>query len=157
MFSKNIIFKNFKGKNNKLSKKIKKILNRELIISNPLLNSLTTDYKYSFKKKDLKKFQNFKFFNLIGIGGSVLGKEAIYDFLNHKVKKKFKFYSNLVNNNISKSKNKKLNLIISKSGNTIETISNFNLILKNQKNNKNVVITENKNKFLTLLEKKLKA
>ncbi len=157
MFSKNIIFKNFKGKNNKLSKKIKKILNRELIISNPLLNSLTTDYKYSFKKKDLKKFQNFKFFNLIGIGGSVLGTEAIYDFLNHKVKKKFKFYSNLVNNNISKSKNKKLNLIISKSGNTIETISNFNLILKKQNKNKNVIITEKTNNFLTLLAKKLKA
>ena len=91
------------------------------------------------------------------MGGSILGSEAIYDFLNHKIKKKFEFYNNLKSKNITKSKNKKVNLIISKSGNTLETISNFNLILKNQKKNKNVIITENKNNFLTLLAKKLKA
>jgi len=48
-------------------------------------------------------------------------------------------------------------LIISKSGNTLETITNFNLILKNQKSNKNIIITENKDSFLNLLAKKLKA
>ena len=48
-------------------------------------------------------------------------------------------------------------MIISKSGNTLETISNFNLILKSQKKNKNIVITENKTSFLTSLANKLKA
>jgi len=158
MFSKNIIFKNFKGLNNiNQNKKINKLLKKELIINHSLLNSLTDKYKYSFKKKDVKKLQNFKLYNLIGMGGSILGSEAIYDFLNHKIKKKFEFYNNLKSKNITKSKNKKVNLIISKSGNTLETISNFNLILKNQKKNKNVIITENKNNFLTLLAKKLKA
>ena len=158
MFSKNIIFKNFKGLNNiNQNKKINKLLKKELIINRPLLNSLTNKYKYSFKKKDVKKLQNFKLYNLIGMGGSILGSEAIYDFLNHKIKKKFEFYNNLKSKNITKSVNKKVNLIISKSGNTLETISNFNLILKNQKKNKNVIITENKNNFLTLLAKKLKA
>ena len=158
MFSKNIIFKNFKRLNNiNQNKKINKLLKKELIINHPLLNSLTNKYKYSFKKKDVKKLQNFKLYNLIGMGGSILGSEAIYDFLNHKIKKKFEFYNNLKSKNITKSKNKKVNLIISKSGNTLETISNFNLILKNQKKNKNVIITENKNNFLTLLAKKLKA
>jgi len=158
MFSKNIINKNFKGLNNiNQNKKINKLLKKELIINHPLLNSLTNKYKYSFKKKDVKKLQNFKLYNLIGMGGSILGSEAIYDFLNHKIKKKFEFYNNLKSKNITKSKNKKVNLIISKSGNTLETISNFNLILKNQKKNKNVIITENKNNFLTLLAKKLKA
>jgi len=158
MFSKNIIFKNFKGSNNiNQNKKINKLLKKELIINYPLLNSLTNKYKYSFKKKDVKKLQNFKLYNLIGMGGSILGSEAIYDFLNHKIKKKFEFYNNLKSKNITKSENKKVNLIISKSGNTLETISNFNLILKNQKKNKNVIITENKNNFLTLLAKKLKA
>ena len=158
MFSKNIIFKNFKGLNNiNQNKKINKLLKKELIINHPLLNSLTNKYKYSFKKKDVKKLQNFKLYNLIGMGGSILGSEAIYDFLNHKIKKKFEFYNNLKSKNITKSENKKVNLIISKSGNTLETISNFNLILKNQKKNKNVIITENKNNFLTLLAKKLKA
>jgi len=158
MFSKNIIFKNFKGSNNiNQNRKINKLLKKELIINYPLLNSLTNKYKYSFKKKDVKKLQNFKLYNLIGMGGSILGSEAIYDFLNHKIKKKFEFYNNLKSKNITKSENKKVNLIISKSGNTLETISNFNLILKNQKKNKNVIITENKNNFLTLLAKKLKA
>ncbi len=158
MFSKNIIFKNFKGSNNiNQNRKINKLLKKELIINYPLLNSLTNKYKYSFKKKDIKKLQNFKLYNLIGMGGSILGSEAIYDFLNHKIKKKFEFYNNLKSKNITKLENKKVNLIISKSGNTLETISNFNLILKNQKKNKNVIITENKNNFLTLLAKKLKA
>ena len=158
MFSKNIIFKNFKGSNNiNQNRKINKLLKKELIINYPLLNSLTNKYKYSFKKKDVKKLQNFKLYNLIGMGGSILGSEAIYDFLNHKIKKKFEFYNNLKSKNITKLENKKVNLIISKSGNTLETISNFNLILKNQKKNKNVIITENKNNFLTLLAKKLKA
>ena len=158
VISKNIIFKNFKGLNNiNQNKKINKLLKKELIINHPLLNSLTNKYKYSFKKKDVKKLQNFKLYNLIGMGGSILGTEAIYNFLNHKIKKKFEFYNNLKSKNITKSKNKKVNLIISKSGNTLETISNFNLILKNQKKNKNVIITENKNNFLTLLAKKLKA
>ena len=158
IISKNIIFKNFKGLNNiNQNKKINKLLKKELIINHSLLNSLTDKYKYSFKKKDVKKLQNFKLYNLIGMGGSILGSEAIYDFLNHKIKKKFEFYNNLKSKNITKSKNKKVNLIISKSGNTLETISNFNLILKNQKKNKNVIITENKNNFLTLLAKKLKA
>jgi len=155
MLSKNIIFKNSINKNR--NKKISNLLKQELINNYTLLNSLTSKYKYSFKKKDIKKLQKYKFYNLIGMGGSTLGTEAIYDFLNFKVKKKFKFYNNLQNQNILKSNNKKVNLIISKSGNTLETISNFNLILKNQKNNKNVVITENKNNFLNLLAKKLKA
>ena len=85
MFSKNIIFKNFKRLNNiNQNKKINKLLKKELIINHPLLNSLTNKYKYSFKKKDVKKLQNFKLYNLIGMGGSILGSEAIYYFLNHK-------------------------------------------------------------------------
>ena len=158
MLSKNIVFKNFKlKKNTKKNKIIKKLLQKELIDSLPLLNSLTSNYKYSFKKKDINKLKKYKLFNLIGMGGSILGTEAIYDFLGHKINKKFKFYNNLQNKNILKKKNKNVNLIISKSGNTLETIVNFNLILKNQKQNKNIIITEKKNSILTLLAQKLKA
>ena len=158
MLSKNVIYKSLKNYINKnQNKKISNLFKKILIDNHALLNSLTSNYKYSFKKKDVKKLQKYKFYNLIGMGGSTLGTEAIYDFLNFKIKKKFKFYNNLQNQNILKSKNKKLNLIISKSGNTLETISNFNLILKNQRKNKNVIITENKNSFLNLLAKKLKA
>ena len=158
MFSKNIVFRNFQLKKNKKEiKKINKIFKKELMLSYPLLNSFTTKYKYSFKKKIIKKYKNYKNINLIGMGGSILGTEAIFDFLKFKIKKKIKFFNKL-NNNIKLQPNKKtINLIVSKSGNTLETISNFNLILKSQKQNKNIVITENKSSFLQSLAKKLKA
>ena len=158
MFSKNIIFKNFQLKKNiKNIKNINKILKKELNLSSSLLNSFTADYKYSFKKNIIKKYKNYKSINLIGMGGSILGAEAIHDFLKLKVKKKIKFFNNL-NNQIKLEPNgKSVNIIISKSGNTLETVSNLNLILKSQNKNKNIVITENKSSFLTSLAKKLKA
>ena len=158
MFSKNIIFKNFQQKKNlKAKKKINNILKKELITSDLLLNSFNENYKYSYKKKFLNKFKNFDTINLIGMGGSILGTEAIYDFLKLKIKKKINFYNNLNSKINFKNKNKTLNLIVSKSGNTLETISNFNVILNSGEKNKNIVITEKKSSFLTKLGNKLKA
>jgi len=159
MLTKNIIFKNFLGKKNNLQiNTLKKIIfNKNLLKNYLLLNSLTTEYKYSYKKKYVQNLKKFKNFNVIGIGGSILGAEAIYDFLKYKIKKNFYFFNNLQSTKIFKSKSKKVNLIISKSGNTLETISNLNLILKNQKKNKNVIITEKNNNYLSVLGKKLKA
>ena len=158
MFSKNIIFKNFQQKKNlKAKKKINNILKKELITSDLLLNSFNENYKYSYKKKFLNKFKNFDTINLIGMGGSILGTEAIYDFLKLKIKKKINFYNNLNSKINFKNKKKTLNLIVSKSGNTLETISNFNVILNSGEKNKNIVITEKKSSFLTKLGNKLKA
>ena len=64
------------------------------------------------------------------MGGSTLGTQAIYNFLNKKIKKKFHFIDNL---QIKQSKNSSVNynnLVISKSGNTIETIVNANILIK---------------------------
>ncbi len=158
MFSKNIIFKIFQQKKNiKMEKKINNILKKELVTSGPLLNSFNKNYKYSFKKEILKKYKKFDTINLIGMGGSILGTEAIYDFLNYKIKKKINFYNNLNNKINFKNKKNSLNLVVSKSGNTLETISNFNVILNSQKKNKNILITEQKSSFLTRLGNKLKA
>ena len=158
MFSKNIIFKNFQIKKNiKNRKKINKILKKELIDSSSLLKSYTSQYKYSYKKNIIKKYNNYQNINLIGMGGSILGTEAIYDFLKFKIKKKIKFFNNLNNKIKLKPKKNEVNLIISKSGNTLETISNLNLILKSKNKNKNIVITEDKSNFLNSLAKKLKA
>jgi glucose-6-phosphate isomerase len=89
------------------------------------------------------------------MGGSSLGTQAIYDFLKYKIKKNFIFINNL-NPRLKKENNKKiLNLIVSKSGNTIETIVNSNILIK--KKDKNIFITENKNNYLHLLAQKLKA
>ena len=50
---------------------------------------------------------------------------------------------------------KYLNLIISKSGNTLETITNANILLS--KRDKNIFITENRKSYLYLLAESLKS
>ncbi len=88
------------------------------------------------------------------MGGSSLGTRAIYNFLKHKIKKKLFFFDNLQPNKMNHSK-KHLNLIISKSGNTLETIVNSNVFTN--KLDKNIFITENKKSYLHELANKLKS
>ncbi len=159
MLTKNIKFKNFiKKKNSKINKILRNILNNKYLIKNyPLLESFNKNYKYSYQKKKVNLFKKFSEVNLVGMGGSILGAETIYNFLNHKINKKFNFYNNLNFQNILKTNKKNINIVISKSGNTLETISNFNLLLQKQNKNKNVILCENKENFLRYLGKKLKA
>ena len=89
------------------------------------------------------------------MGGSSLGTQAIYDFLNHKIKKNFSFLDNLQPNLKNNEKKKYLNLIVSKSGNTIETIANSNIYIK--KKDQNIFITENKKNYLHDLAQNLKS
>ena len=63
------------------------------------------------------------------MGGSILGSQAIYNFLKSKIKKNFLFFNNLNSFQKINKKEKFTNLIISKSGNTLETISNANILL----------------------------
>ena len=137
METKYIIYKNFNNKKKLLNKKkLSNFLNFNVLFQKyPLLKSLTNKYNYSFKKNYLLNFKKYNEFNLIGMGGSILGAQAIYDFLNHKIKKKFFFFNNLQKYKITKSNKKRLNIIISKSGNTLETLSNLNLVLTKQKKN----------------------
>ena len=153
MLSQNIYYKNFKASNiNK--KKITKIFNKFIKSSNQVLLSLGSDYKDSYGKKFLSKITKFNNFRIIGIGGSILGAKAIYKFLN-PLRKKFEFIDNFSNNNFKKNKKKDITLIISKSGNTLETISNVNILVN--KKEKNIFITEKKKSYLTDLANKLKA
>jgi glucose-6-phosphate isomerase len=149
-----MIFKNFLSiKKNKIIKK--DLLN--LLKKQPkLFKTLKPNYKYSYSKKIISKYKKFDNIRIIGMGGSVLGTEAIYDFLKKKIKKKFIFVNNLNSNaDYFNDKNINLNLIISKSGNTLETIANANALIKSK--DRNIVITENKNSYLMDLAKKLKA
>ena len=153
MISQNISFKNFKlkNKNQKLKKKLISILSEE----NEVINSLKKSYKNNYTKKLIKKFKNSKNFRLIGMGGSILGTNTIYEFLKYKIKKNFIFVDNLQAKENKPEKKKFTNLIVSKSGNTLETIVNTNLYLK--KKDKNIFLTENKNNYLYLLAQKLKS
>jgi glucose-6-phosphate isomerase len=154
MISTRISFKNFKSKKVK-SSLVRKKLTTLIKEKNEILKSLSKDYKNNFNHKNLKKFKKSLDCRVIGMGGSSLGAKAIYDFLRHKIKKRFFFIDNLKINNKEKKKKNHNNLIISKSGNTIETIVNVNLLVKKQ--DQNILITENKNNYLNLLAEKLKA
>ena len=112
---------------------------------NEIVNSLSQNYKNSFSKKILSKYKKVSNYRIIGMGGSTLGTQAIYDFLKHKIKNNFVFADNLQVDSI-KEKKKFTNLIVSKSGNTIETIVNTNILIK--KKDRNIFITENKNSYL---------
>ena len=154
MFKKNIEFKNFLLK--KKSKYIKKFF-QELINqyknNNQLLKSLSTSYNYSFKKNKINKFKKGRFFRIIGMGGCILGSEAIYKFLRNK--KKFYFINNLQSLKNNFALKPSTNIIISKSGNTLETVVNINLYCR--KKDKNIIITEKKQSYLSQLAKKLQS
>ena len=152
MISDGIKFNNFKVYKN--SSKIKKQLASLLKENNSIIQSFKNNYKDSFKIKSLQKLKKLKNFRLIGMGGSSLGTEAIYSFLRNKIKKNFIFINDL-DVDIKNTKDKKfLNLVISKSGETIETIINANILIN--KFDKNIFITENKENYLIKLAEKLK-
>ena len=157
MLSKNIRFKNFPNKSNNLSiyrsfNELKKDYFKKKI---KILLSLSKNYKYNYSKRIVLKYKKFQNFKIIGMGGSILGPKAIYQFLNNKVKKNFLFIDNL-HPTLDFCKEKKIvNLIISKSGSTLETISNSNILIKNNK--KNIFIIENKKNYLNTLANQMKA
>ena len=153
MFTKNISFKNFLIRKKNLA--VKKNLNLILNEKDQVIHSLSKFYKDSFNKKNIKHFNKKLDYRIIGMGGSTLGAQAIYDFLKKKIKKIFIFVDNLNAFENKKAKKNLNNLIISKSGNTIETIVNANILVK--KKDKNLFITEKKESYLSLLAQKLKA
>ena len=164
-FINNINIKNIKKNlSGNLSKKFSNLL---LNIKNDIkqnktsISVLNQKYKFSFELSKLKKFKKFKTIVIIGMGGSILGTEAIYGFLKKKIKKKVYFVDNINNDQLSKIKKKSkshevLFIIISKSGNTIETLSNaFSLNIFKNKAKNIIIISEKKNNFLFNLSKKL--
>ena len=153
MLTSSIEFKNFK--NAKQSKLVKKNLNSILSEKSEVLGSLSKSYKNSYKNKILNFFRKKLDYRIIGMGGSILGSQAIYDFLKKKIKRNFYFVDNLQVSNFKKIKKNYNNLIISKSGNTIETIANLNFLVKN--GDKNLILTENKKNSLRKIANQLKA
>jgi glucose-6-phosphate isomerase len=153
MLTQNISFKNFLIHKKKLV--VKKNLNLILNQKTQVISSLSKSYKDSFSKKNTKLFNKKLDYRIIGMGGSTLGAQAIYDFLKKKIKKKFIFVDNLNTSKNKQTKKNLNNLIISKSGNTTETIVNANILIK--KKDRNLFITENRKSYLSLLAQKLKA
>ena len=165
----NLIFKNFidlnyfkKNLYNKNNIKLKKIIKKTFNFLEKkkfTLHVLSKKFDININKSDLKKFNKFQTVVLIGMGGSTLGAEAIYQSLKFKIKKNFYFLDNLdliKIINIKKKIDKKntLFIVVSKSGNTLETLVNSNLF-KNKINHKNtIIITESEKNLLNTFAKK---
>ena len=147
----------------KIHKKFEKIfikINEDIKNTNKTLNVLDSKLKLNFRVKDLNKFRKFKSIAIIGMGGSILGAEAIYNFLEKKIKKKIYFFNNLDEKEIINFKKKRklskvLFIIISKSGNTVETLANtFSLNILKKKSKNIIIISEKKDNALIQLVKK---
>ena len=168
---KNISFSNHIQKNYLKFKSIKDIkkkyqkIKEEIILNldtpKNVLHSLSDKFEFSFKMNDLKKFKKFQTVVIIGMGGSILGSEAIYFFLKKKIKKNFIFLDNIDENKLQSIKKQNISekilfIIISKSGNTIETLANIYALQIIKKKNNIIVISEKKNNYLYSISKKMK-
>ena len=140
MLKKDNFFKSYFINSNKYYNNLiitKKVFNSLVLDFNnseiPLLETYDKSYKFDFSKTTIKKFSKYKNIVVIGMGGSILGTKSIYSFLRKKIKKNFFFFDNLDSNlhlEFKKIKNIKNScfIVVSKSGNTLETITNLNII-----------------------------
>ena len=170
MFKKDNFFKNYFIKSNKYNKnlkKTKKVFNSFLADLNsnqiPLLKSYEKNYEFDFLKTTVTKFSQYKNIVIIGMGGSILGTKSIYSFLKKKIKKEVFFFDNLdLNLNLKYKKIKNLKnscfIVVSKSGNTLETITNLGTIFsKNLLKNRLIIITEITDNALMAIANKYQA
>jgi len=143
----------YKNNLRKCTEIFKNLLNNK---ENFFFNTLSEEYQKSlfFKKKSLKK-KLHKNILVVGMGGSVLGAKMLSSFFG--LDKNYYFLDNLniytVNSFIKKDLSKFSIFIISKSGQTLETLTNCNIILnsfKKRKRNisKNFIIISEKNSIL---------
>ena len=129
----------------------------------PFLHSYEKNYAFDFSKNIVRKFSKYENIIIVGMGGSILGSKSIYSFLRKKINKKVFFFDNLDSNLIlefKKIKNLKNScfVIISKSGNTLETIFNLGVFFsKILLRNNFVIITEIKDNNLIRIANKFNA
>ena len=155
MLKKDNFFKNYfinLSKYNKNLKKTKKVFSSFIVdLKNnqiPLLKSYEKNYEFDFSATTVKKFSKYRNIVVIGMGGSILGTKSIYSFLKKKIKKEVFFFDNLdLNLSLKYKKIKNLKnscfIIVSKSGDTLETITNLGAIFsENLLKNKLIIITE---------------
>ena len=155
MFSKKVKISCFnqKKKGNKNIKKLFSKIIQKRKQSYRVIDTFSNKYRHSYNQKIISNYKKYKTISIFGLGGSSLCIKAIYDFLRFKIRKKVYFYDNL-NVAIPKIvKNKNLDIIISKSGSTLETIVNQNIF----SNSKKLFITEHKKSYLMNLALKLKS
>lgn len=143
----------YKNNLRKCSEIFKNLLNNK---ENFFLNTLSEGYQKSlFLKRIFLKKRIHKNILIIGMGGSVLGTKMLSSFFG--LDRNYFFLDSLnnstVNDFIKKDLSKFSIFIISKSGQTLETLTNCNIILNNFKKikkeiSKNFIIISEKNSVL---------
>jgi glucose-6-phosphate isomerase len=143
----------------KSSEIFKNLINNK---ENFFINTLSEDFQKNLflKKNSLKKKLN-KNILIVGMGGSILGSKMLSSFFD--LDKNYFFLDNLNSSLISEVIKNDLTkfsiFVISKSGKTLETLANCNIILNNFKNrkksiSKNFIIISEKNNTLFNFAKK---
>lgn len=143
----------YKNNLRKCSEIFKNLLNNK---ENFFFNTLSEGYQKSlFLKRIFLKKRIHKNILIVGIGGSVLGTKMLSSFFG--LDRNYYFLDSLnnstVNDFIKKDLSKFSIFIISKSGQTLETLTNCNIILNNFKKikkeiSKNFIIISEKNSVL---------
>ena len=143
----------YKNNLRKCSEIFKNLLNNK---ENFFLNTLSEGYQKSlFLKRIFLKKRIHKNILIVGMGGSVLGTKMLSSFFG--LDRNYFFLDSLnnstVNDFIKKDLSKFSIFIISKSGQTLETLTNCNIILNNFKKikkeiSKNFIIISEKNSVL---------
>ena len=151
--------KNYKNNLRKCSEIFKNLFN---IKENFFFNTLSEHYQKSlFLKKIVLKKKLHKNILIVGMGGSVLGTKMLSSFFG--LDKNYYFLDSLnnsaVNDLIRKDLSKFSIFIISKSGQTLETLTNCNIILNNfnkrkKEISKNFIIISERNSILFNFAKK---
>ena len=159
----NFLIKNFIGKrfynikknnkNIKISLKLLEYISKNTHNKKNIFHIFNKKYELDFALKSFKKFKKFKTIIVIGMGGSILGIKAFHSFLKLKVKKEVLFLDNLDSYRLKKlskitDTKKNLFIIISKSGNTLETLTNKNFFKNKISQNNSIIITEKGNSKL---------
>jgi len=170
MFKKSNFFRVYPLKSKKFNQSLNKtkrfFLELKSDIKNykiPILQSFEKDYILDLSAKTIKNFSKYRNIIIIGMGGSALGTKCIHSFFGNRIKKEVFFFDNLDENLYSKFiKIKKLKnscfIIVSKSGETIETITNLSIIFsKFLRKSKLVFITEVKDSTMLNIANKLNA
>lgn len=143
----------YKNNLRKCSEIFKNLFNNK---ENFFLNTLSEGYqKRLFLKRIFLKKRIYKNILIVGMGGSVLGTKMLSSFFG--LDRNYYFLDSLnnstVNDFIKKDLSKFSIFIISKSGRTLETLTNCNIILNNFKKikkeiSKNFIIISEKNSVL---------
>ena len=149
--------KNFKY--NKVIDNFLKNLEKDKNFNRNFYYNFNKNYIRNINFKKLKKFKKFNNIIVIGLGGSSLGTMAIYSLFKEKIKKNVIFLNSLDLNKIKKINSTKgknsLFLIISKSGETLEVLTNINHLNNINFNESNtIIITEKKNNSLYKFSKR---